>query len=142
MVASYLDTFKVQSLPTDPFLEFAGTIGNGQIDPVAISRPKWKTIFDASYLRGPATVGATWRYIGKMDNAANVGTGGASAGVKSVSYVDLNARYRFTEKLELWGAVTNLTDKQPPVYPSAGSTDLATYDAIGRRFTVGVKARF
>ena len=78
-----------------------------------------------------------------MENAANVGvTNGTALGVSPVSYFDLNLRYRLTRKLELWGTIANLADKQPPVYPSVGSTDGATYDVIGRAFTVGVKARF
>jgi outer membrane receptor protein involved in Fe transport len=143
LLTSYLDSFKIKSLPGDPFLEYAGTIGNGQIDPVAISRPRWKSNLEADYTRGPATVGVTWRYIGKMSNAANVGaTVATAAGVPSVSYFDLSIRYRLNERLELWGVVANLADKQPPVYPTVGSTDLATYDVIGRRFTLGLKARF
>jgi len=142
MVASYLDKFKIQSLPNDPFLDYAGTIGNGQVDPVAISRPEWKSVFDLNYTRGPLQVGGTWRYFGKMKHFANVGTAGTSRGVGAVSYFDLNARYRLSDKLELWGTLNNLTDKEPPAYPSAGSADLATYDAIGRRYTLGLRARF
>ena len=143
LITSYLDTFRILSLPGDPYLEYAGTIGNGQIDIVAISRPEWKSNFDVSYQNGPVTVGAIWRYIGKMENAANVGlANGTAKGVSAVSYFDLTARYRLTEKLELWGVVTNVADKAPPVYPAVGNTDLATYDVIGRRLTLGVKARF
>lgn len=143
VLTAYLDTFKIKSLPGDPFLEYAGTIGNSQIDVNAISRPKWKTNVSADYVNGPVTVGATWRYIGKMSNAANVGaTNPTAVGVPSVGYVDLSARYRLSERIELWGVAANVGDKQPPVYPAVGSTDLATYDVIGRRFTVGVKARF
>lgn len=143
LVTTYLDSFKIKSLPGDPFLEYAGTIGNGQIDPVAISRPHWKSNLYLAYEHGPATAGITWRYIGSMANAANVGVAnGTAAGVPAVSYFDLMLRYRLSPKLELWGTVVNLADKQPPVYPSAGSTDAATYDVIGRAFTLGLKARF
>jgi len=143
VLTAYLDTFKIKSLPGDSFLEYAGTIGNSQIDVNAISRPKWKTNVSADYVNGPVTVGVTWRYIGKMANAANVGaTNPTAVGAPSVNYVDLSARYRLSERIELWGAATNVGDKQPPVYPAVGSTDLATYDVIGRRFTVGVKTRF
>lgn len=143
LITSYLNSFQIKSLPGDPFLEYAGTIGNGQIDPIAISRPHWKSNLYLTYDNGPVTAGATWRFIGNMDNAANVGVAnGTAAGVPSVSYFDLNLHYRLTPKLELWGTVVNLTDKQPPVYPAVGSTDAATYDVVGRAFTVGIKARF
>jgi iron complex outermembrane recepter protein len=142
LVSTYLDKFQIRSLPNDPFLDYAGTIGNGQVDPVAISRPKWKSILEVTYQRDRLELGATWRYFGKMSNSANVGTSGTAAGAPSMSYFDLNARYRLSEKLELWAVANNIADKDPPAFPSVGSTDLATYDAIGRRFTVGVKARF
>lgn len=139
---TYLDSFKIQSLPADPFLDYAGTIGNGQVDPVAISRPEWKFVVDAGYSLGPVDLGLRWRYIGKMSSAANVGTTGTSPGIPAVSYFDFNARYKLRENLVLWGVVNNLADKTPPVFPVAGSTDLAAYDAIGRRITVGLKASF
>lgn len=141
-VGSYLDTFKIKSLPGDPYLDYAGTIGNGQIDPVAISRPKFKSTVDVNYTIGDFRAGMRWRLIGKQRNAANVGTNGTAVGVEAVSYFDLNAGIKVSEMFDLWGTINNLTDRIPPVYPSAGSTDLATYDAIGRRYTVGIKARF
>ena len=83
-----------------------------------------------------------WRLIGKQRNSATVGTNSTAVGVKAVSYFDLNAGIKVSDMFELWGTINNLTDRIPPVYPSVGSTDLATYDAIGRRYTLGVKARF
>lgn len=142
LVGSYLRSFKVQTLPTDPFIDFAGTIGNGQIDPVAISRPKYKGIFTLTYALGGFNAAAQWRYIGKMKNAANVPNGGTAPGVPSVSYFDLNIGYQLSDRLNIWGNVSNLTDRKPPAYPSQGSTDFATYDVLGRRFTMGLRARF
>ena len=141
-LAGRLLTFKIQSLPSDPFLDYAGTIGNAQIDPVAISRPKWKSNLYSAYSNGPFLIGMTWRYIGNMSAASNVGNTGTALGVPSLSYFDVNARIKFNDRFELWGTVTNVGNTQPPVYPSVGLTDLATYDSLGRYFAIGVKARF
>lgn len=141
-LANKLRKFEIQSLPGDAFLDYAGTIGNGQIDPVAISRPKWKSTLYASYSNGPFLVGMTWRYIGKMSNAANVGNSGNADGVPSRSYFDLNASVKVNKSFELWGSIANIGDVRPPVYPSTGLSDFSTYDAIGRYFTLGVKAHF
>lgn len=141
-LANRLRSFKIQSLVGDPFLDYNGTIGNGQIDPVAISRPKWKSTLYTSYSNGPVMMGLTWRYIGKMSNAANVGNTGAAAGVKAKSYFDLNGRLKINDKFELTGTVANLGDTKPPTYPSQGLSDFSTYDALGRYFSISVKARF
>lgn len=142
LVGSYLRNFKIQSLPSDRFLNYAGTIGNGQIDPVAISRPRVKGLATVTYRLDGFRGGLTWRYIGKMRNAANVGTNGTAAGVNAMNYFDLNLGYEVTPRFDVWATVSNLTDRTPPAYPSAGSSDFATYDAIGRKFTIGVRTRF
>ena len=140
-VANRLETFKIQSLVNDPFLEYAGTIGNGQIDPVAISRPRWKGQLYSSYGNGPFQLGFTWRYIGPMNNASNVGNTGTAAGVPHRSYFDLNARIRVANRFELFGSVVNIGDTDPPTYPSQGLSDFATYDTLGRYVSVGFRAR-
>ncbi|WP_423141681.1 TonB-dependent receptor domain-containing protein [Parablastomonas sp. CN1-191] len=142
MLATYLADFKIQTQLNDAFRQYAGTIGNGQVDPVAISRPRWKANASVSYVNGPVTVGAVVRYIDKMSAAANVGTGGTAPGVPAVTYLDLNGRVRVGDGFEMFGTIVNAGDKHPPVYPSAGSTDLATYDVIGRRFTIGARVKF
>jgi iron complex outermembrane recepter protein len=47
------------------------------------------------------------------------------------------------ERFEFRAGITNLFDKGLPIVASSQtSTDVAVYDAVGRAFTVGVKARF
>lgn len=142
LVANRLNSFDIQSLTGDPFLDYAGTIGNGQIDPVAISRPKWKSQLYTSYENGPFVLGLTWRYIGPMDNAANVGSNGTAAGVAHRSYFDLNASAEIFKDVDLFASLLNIADTDPPMYPSPGLSDFATYETLGRYFTAGVRARF
>ncbi len=60
-----------------------------------------------------------------------------------MSYFDLDSIWNVRQGLELHAGITNLADKKPPVlqYTSAG-TDLSTYDIIGRRFFMSLKAKF
>ena len=141
-VASRLETFKIQSLAGDPFLEYAGTIGNGQIDVNAISRPRWKSNLFATYSNGPFQIGMTWRRIAAMRNAGNVGNAGTAKGVAGRSYFDINFKVDVAEKFEFFGSIVNVGDTDPPVYPSTGLSDFATYDTLGRYMTLGVKAKF
>lgn len=143
---SYLDSFEIQTLEGAPFFDYAGTIGNTQIDPFATARPEWKGITTLSYRVGPATIGLNWRYLGKMENAANVGTNGTAPPTEAMNYFDLNARYTLTDSVELRAGIVNVMDKDPPIVTidanGQAQTNATTYDIIGRRYFVNMKVRF
>jgi iron complex outermembrane receptor protein len=145
-VVNYLDSFQIQTLPGGPKLNFAGTIGNSQIDFFADAHPRWKATSSAIWDIGPLETSVRWRYIGEMANASNVGTGGTAHGVSPVSYFDLDLSWNVQANLTLRGGFTNLLDKKPPTLNSSvvgGTlTDLYTYDIQGRRFFIALKAKF
>lgn len=146
VVVNYLDTFRIQTLPTSPELEYAGTIGNTQIDFFATAHPEWKGSVNAGWRVGPVQSFLKWRYLGEMANANNVGTGGVAHGVPSVSYFDLDFAWDVNPTLQLRTGAINLTDKEPPVLNDSliglVRSDPYTYDLAGRRFYVSLKARF
>lgn len=145
-VVSYLDGFKIQTLPGGATLEYAGTIGNQQIDFFGTAKPRWKATSSIGWSN--ETLGALlrWRYIGPMANARNVGTSGTLHGVPLVSYFDIDLSADLTENFELRGGIVNLFDRKPPTLNDSliGSyaTDPYTYDLVGRRFYISAKARF
>jgi outer membrane receptor protein involved in Fe transport len=145
-VVSYLDTFKIKNLATAPTLDYAGTIGNQQIDLFADAHPRWKATSSATLALGGASLALRWRYIGKMANAANVGTGGTAHGVPGVSYFDLDLGFDVAKRFNLSIGAVNMFGKRPPILndnvTGVLATDPYTYDLIGRRFYVGVKAKF
>lgn len=145
-IVSYLDSFKIKNLATAPTLDYAGTIGNQQIDLFADAHPRWKATTSASLNLNPASLTLRWRYLGKMSNAANVGTGGTAHGVPAVSYFDFDIGFDVAKRFTLSTGVVNAFGKRPPVLndnvTGVLATDPYTYDLIGRRFYVGVKARF
>ncbi|MGQ3230608.1 MAG: hypothetical protein ACT6R2_17165, partial [Blastomonas fulva] len=55
-----------------------------------------------------------------------------------VHYVDLSFNLDVTEGFSFFGAVDNLLDRDPPFY----LFERETFDAIGRRFTMGFRANF
>jgi outer membrane receptor protein involved in Fe transport len=62
--------------------------------------------------------------------------------VASRLYFDLNASYRINDRLELFGVVNNLFDRDPPLAASAqGGTNQVYFDPIGRYFKVGARLR-
>ena len=145
-VISYLDSFRIQTLPGAATFDYAGTILNTQIDPFADAHPRWKATSTATYGVGTVDLSVKWRYLDDMANAGNVGTTGVLPGVKATNYFDLDAVWRINSKLELRGGLVNLLDHAPPIVTPSPvgqyQTDLNTYDLIGRRFYVNLKARF
>ena len=141
-VVSYLDHYEIQTLPADPFLDFAGTIGNVQIDAFAPSHPRWKATTTGTLHLGDTSFGLRWRFIDSQTNSNNVGTGLTSAGVTDRSYFDLIARIGVGDRFDLHGGVTNMLDKDPPIYTGNAAVDTSTYDVIGRRFYLGVTTKY
>jgi iron complex outermembrane receptor protein len=142
---SYLDKFEIQTLPGAPFLDYAGTIQNTQIDLFSSARPRWKATSSVRYADDTYELGFRWRYIGPMDNSGNVGLATPTLPhTASVSYFDIDLAARVGRRFELRGGVTNLFDRAPPitVLSPVGqyTVDLNTYDIIGRRLFIGFRA--
>lgn len=93
----------------------------------------------ANWIYGPVNLGARWRYQGAVENFNN-----RAQAIDAVNYFDLNGSWKVNGAISLRGGVNNLTDQQPPVYTPAisANTDPSTYDLIGRRFYVGLTAKF
>jgi iron complex outermembrane receptor protein len=142
-VVSYLDKYKIQNLADAPFLEYAGTIGNAQIDPGATAFPRWKLNLAATYSIGPAQLTATYRWYDKLSHYSDVGvTNPSRPGSAAIDYVDLIARIAVTDDIQLRAGIQNLFDTEPPEWVGLGATDLGLYDIVQRRYFVGVRTRF
>jgi iron complex outermembrane receptor protein len=112
---------------------------------------------------GALDVSVLWRHIGKMAAepgvvafAGTIGSG-ALAGedvdfghIKAFNYFDLATRISVNDNVDFTLTVTNLFDKQPPIVGgtigntsfNSGNTYPSTYDALGRRYTVGARVKF
>ena len=55
-----------------------------------------------------------------------------------ISYFDLSASYDFAEGFSFFGTIDNLGDHNPPFQ----LYERDSYDAIGRRFTIGFRKKF
>lgn len=145
-VVSYLEKFDIQTLPGGATLDYAGTIGNQQIDFFGTAKPRWKATSSVGWGAGGFQSTFRWRYIGAMANARNVGTTGNLHGVPAVSYFDLDLSAKLTKSLDLRAGIVNLFNRKPPTLNDSliGSyaTDPYTYDLVGRRFYITARARF
>lgn len=107
--------------------------------------PDFKAMLAASYNSGPLMVRTQIRHIAGLEPLANIA---ASTPVVagSVTYVDFATTVQVGEKLELFGGIDNAFDEQPPLLTSSwggdANTDVTLYDVIGRRYFVGLRAKF
>ena len=118
--------------------------------------PKFKATGNLTYRAGPFSLFLQGRLIGKGSKTYLISGAPAVEGVNiednttpSVFYADLRLAYEFdigSSSAEVFGAVTNLTDKSPPIEGTfsafTGSStqyNAGLFDVLGRRYTMGVK---
>ncbi|MEJ1962271.1 MAG: TonB-dependent receptor [Gammaproteobacteria bacterium] len=126
-------------------IDRAGEIGTGT------SSPRWRATFSATYQKGPWTVFGQTRYIdsGTYDNTFGP-TAISNNEISSRTYVDATVQYQFEHtslsQMQVFGRVTNLFDRDPPVMGNAlinsPPTNQSLYDVAGRSFVVGLRVGF
>jgi outer membrane receptor protein involved in Fe transport len=69
---------------------------------------------------------------------------GTATELDSADYFDLNGSWDLNDNVSLRLTVNNVTDEQPIVYSPGvqANTDPSTYDTLGRRYSIGLTARF
>lgn len=135
VVASYLNNAEQQVLSGDPFLDFAGSIGDDPGD----AFPELKGALTTSWGFRSFDTMMRVRYIGSMINETVVEGAPEDAnntGVPDTFYVDLSTNWSVTEALGVRLGVENLLDQQVRMYtPNVDSqTDPSVYDVLGRKY--------
>ena len=135
VTGTWLENWERQDLPGAAFTERTGTISNS----FGLTLPEWKSLTSLNWNNGAFGLGMRWRYQGSVENfnnRANV--------IDGIHYFDLNASWNVNDAIALRAGINNVTDELAPVYsPSvASNTDPSTYDLLGRRYYVGLTARF
>ncbi len=148
-MVNWLDYYRVEAEPGAPFQDYAGTVGNGTS---VGDQFKWKSFVTFTYLNPLGSVGLRWRHYPGADNGAIVNNPGTTVlGVKQHDEFDLFGSFKLNNTYELRAGVDNLFNTEPEVSGrdigaatanNALGTTLYEYDQIGRRFYLGVKARF
>jgi iron complex outermembrane receptor protein len=134
VVVGWLENRESQVAAGNPFIDRTGTIdsvfGN--------TFPEWKSLTGLNWRNGDFTVGARWRRVGEMTQF------GTTNVIPTTDYFDLLGSWAVNDSVALRVTVNNLTDEQPPVYSPGvqANTDPSTYDTLGRRYSIGLTARF
>lgn len=144
-LATYTDKLTLTS--NGVTTNFAGTVGSTGSLGVTGGIPKWRASISADYSTDRFSVGALFRYVdgGKLNANYVEGVDIADNSVPSRTYVDLNAKVRLTDNIELFGTIDNLFNVAPPLTPNAitapSYASSVFYDRIGRFFAAGARMR-
>ncbi|MBO9670617.1 MAG: TonB-dependent receptor [Sphingobium sp.] len=151
-VLNYLISLKSVELPGLSLVDYAGTTGPAQngLDGGAF---RWKLFTTFGYSVGPVNVGLQWRHLpGVRTEIAATVPGTTTVGAGAYDLFNLNASAKVTRDVSFRLGVDNLFNKAPPLFgvdtaPTAGnlaggSYNAAYYDVNGRRFYVGINAKF
>lgn len=158
IVSSFLINYDTISAPGFPAQKWYGTLGptlagtNG-----GAYAYKLNTSF--TYSVGPAFLNLNWRHLPQVNAATSVSPGNTTLPTRAYDIFDLNTNWSLPHRMQLRFGIQNLFDVQPPTtgatistlvngnpvtLPSSGqgTTNVSYYDELGRRFYVGLKARF
>jgi iron complex outermembrane receptor protein len=149
-VMSWLNNYSFQASPTGLYLSYTGTTGNGT---TGGPQYKYKTFTTFTYNQGPGTLGLRWQHLPGIDSSNQVtNPKNVFLGANSYNRFDLFTGWKLNETFHLRAGVDNLFDTDPPIVGAdptlaqggngSGTTLPGIYDVLGRRFYVGIKARF
>ncbi len=146
---NYLIDNKSQSASFTPNNNCVGLLGNTCSDP----DHEWRFVQTTGYTNGPLDVQLRWQFLDGLTNDTVALNGAPETNfalprIGSENYFDLTARYSFNDRYQLRAGVLNLFDNQPPItgndfggtLQNSGNTFPATYDPLGRRYFVGLRA--
>jgi len=156
---SYLFDFKVAELPTDPMVEYAGTLGTAVNGLNTNASYRWKLFATANYRVGGFNIGLQWQHLPSAEDATEALFPTTTTGVEAYNIFHLNSSYAFNQDITFRFGIDNLFDKDPPIIGAnpANTNPAATgqliggtigtvagnlYDLEGRRFWAGVSAKF
>lgn len=142
IAGNYLFENEFQGSPVVNPVDCAGYISGGSC---ASANPHWRFTQRLSWNFDPVTVSLRHQYIGTVDDGriAQANASGANPPLLAVPsapeihYFDLSGAWNVNDRFNIYGAIDNLFDQDPPFL-----NERQTYDALGRRFTIGVRANF
>lgn len=138
--------------------DFAGTHGNCDTSN-CMGTPADRVNLSATWERGAWRVAGLVNYRGSLDNVAfkNDPAGcytthadgtDAPIGCKVASFttLDVNFRYKYSEKTEIYGGIRNLLNRNAPfdptTYGAVGYNPIDYSGAVGRFFSIGMRHKF
>jgi outer membrane receptor protein involved in Fe transport len=152
LLATNMQELSTQQQGAAP-IDRAGQTGPGGTGGAVSGVPDWQGTVTLQYEQDAFTVAVDERYInsGTYDSTWRSGVDIDNNHVPSAAYTNLRLTYRpiRSEKLktEVFLAISNLMDRDPPRAPTFGFTgstytNTQLFDIYGRTFTLGAKVQF
>ena len=134
VVVGWQESWARQDAAGGPFNERSGTIDSTN----GFTFPEWKFLSSVAYTVGDYSATARWRRVGEMDIYRTANS------LDAINYFDLLGTWAVTDRVVLRAGVNNLTDEDPRTWSPGiqANTDPSTYDTLGRRYFVGLTAKF
>lgn len=116
------------------FTDRKGTIS----DTFGNTFPEWKSLVSANWAQGPFSATVRWRRVGEMT------VYGSDEVLDATNYFDLVGNWSVNDAVSLRAGVNNVGDQEPRTWNPGvqANTDPSTYDILGRRYFVGLTAKF
>lgn len=150
-VGTLLNKFSIESAPGLGAYDCAGYYG----DTCGTPAPKWRHKLKGTWSTPWGLVaGLGWRHFGAVDvdsSSSNPQLAGTVNEItktfKAQNYLDFSWSYPVTKNVTVAGTVNNLLDTDPPIGVTGapfgnGNTYPVVYDALGRKFTFNLTAKF
>ena len=143
----------VQPSPLEPSMDCAGFFGF----PCGFSSlgtlPKYRTTSRLTYSSGPLSLSLRWRWIAGTRNgfiliAESLSEQPLVLAIPRIgdeNTFDLSFAFEVHERVDIYGGVSNIFENDPPLLAGQqgqANTDPSLYDPLGRRFFIGVTARY
>ena len=160
---NWLDYYSTQVNAHAPFVDYAGSGGDGTFTG-GFAQPlfRYRTTTQFAYSVGPGSLSLRWQHMpGVISSSAVTNPTNPNLPFPTGSYdlFDLSGTWKIMSNYVLRAGIENLFDRQPeitgqtpgtaggplvgtPASSGAGSTYAGAYDVLGRRFYIGLKARF
>ena len=137
VILGWLESRQRQDVAGGPIIERVGTAdltSSGQTNIF----PEWKALTTLDWSNDSFKAGVRWRYVDEMTVFASTTT------LATTHYFDLFGSWEITEGVSLRATVNNVGDQQPRTWVPGvqANTDPSTYDVLGRRYSIGLSARF
>ncbi len=137
---NYLLSYEIQTAAGAPFIDYASTTGNNEAGP----QYRWKLFTTFGYAVGPVSTQIQWRHLPSLPSIIPGTLANAS-----YDQIDWYGAWAINDALQVRAGVENVADKSPVIVGaipgvnnSLGTTDPAYYDVLGRRYFIGVTAKF
>ena len=128
-----------------PVIDCAGFFGSCTAQGAGGS-PDFKSQFLTSFKSGPLMLRLQARYLDGLKPLPALVQALTPVVADDVTYVDFAASFNFNDSIEIYGGVDNAFNEEPPLLTSSwggdANTDVTLYDVVGRRYFMGLRARF